>query len=148
MNQMKAFFEKAKADESLMAKLNELGKKDAPDEEIIALAAEHGFVVTKEEIEAVKNQTTTSGELKEEDLEKVAGGGPTQNRWNPERCMNHGRTMFECTGFMQAFWCDHYRQTDTGRKETTDRGENIYIKRHQCVMGAFDYEGGKYGEPR
>ena len=147
MNQIKALLEKAKSDENLMEKLNELGKKEQ-DDEIIALASEHGFTITKEEMEEMKNRTTESGKLNEEDLDKVAGGGATQNRWDPNVCPNLTRTRFECVGFMQAVWCDHYKQTDTGRKIVTDRGENIYVKRHQCMMGAFDYEGGKYGEPR
>ena len=145
MNQIKAFFEKAMSDESLMAKLDELGKKEAPDEEIIALAAEYGFTITKEEIESMKSQSCEScksGEINEEDLENVAGGGSqTTNRFDPKVCPNLTRTRYECVGFLQMNYCDHYRKIPITKCKVSP------IFRHECVMGAFNYTGLKHGTP-
>ena len=147
MDQLKAFLEKAKTDDSLMAKINEMGKKKASDEEIIALAAEYEFTITKEEIEAMKNQSCSSCkscEIGEEDLENIAGGSErdTQNRYDPNVCPNLTRTRFECVGFWAIVWCDHYRKTQDIYKPYK---ESIFI--HECVMGAFNYKGYGNGNP-
>ena len=138
MNQIKAFFEKAKTDNELMAKLNELGEKEAQEEEIIRLAAENGFTITAEEIEQARN-TQLTGELSEEELDKVAGGSLTQNRWNPEKCKEYGRTYHNCYGFLDLVRCDHYRQFATSQRSDT--------RHHICAMGVFDYIGNPKGEP-
>ena len=143
MSQIKAFFDKAFEDNDLMAKLDELAEKGIKDEDVIALAAEHGFTITKEEIEIMKSHSCSickSCEIKEEELENTTGGynpdAPSKNRWDPKRCMSHGRTMYECVGFMEIVNCDHYRKIDL------DKGY-----RHICMMGAFDYRGNFWGTP-
>ena len=56
MNQMTAFIEKAKSNGELMAKLDALGKNNAGTDEVISLAAEHGFTVTKEDVEEARRK--------------------------------------------------------------------------------------------
>ena len=153
MNQMQAFIEKAKNDKALMAKLNELGASGTePDKipgKIIALAAEHGFSITVEEYQLARESVgaSKSGELAEEDLDAVAGGG-TENRYDPEVCnpnTNYNRTHYNCVGFMGWTWCDHYSRTFV-------RGGHYVggVHRHKCAMGMFDYEadaaGDRYGD--
>jgi len=134
MNQMQAFIEKAKSDSSLLAKLNEL---DA--EGIVALAAEHGYNITVEDYrEAYESAGAMKiGELAEEDLDVVSGGGgATQNRWNPEVCNNYNRTHYNCVGFLGLTWCDHYERTE----------QRLGGHRHVCKMGSFDYIADAYGD--
>ena len=130
---MQAFIEKAKGDTALMAKLNEVGSSGAGEEEVVALAAEHGFTVTAEDYReaAAKSNPHRRGELAEEELDSVAGGNPvgTQNRWNPEVCNKYTRTHYNCVGFMKGCWCDHY---------SANRHGSIKY-RHVCSMGRFDY---------
>ena len=141
MDQLKAFLEKVKSDENLMAKFDELGEK-VKEDEVITLASEYGFTVTKEDIENAKNRTSTSGELKEEELEEVAGGAASKNRFFHNRCMNHGRTMLECVGILDLLWCDHYSRIHTGYN-----GISVKLFDHKCAMGAFDYVGYENGNP-
>ena len=144
MDQLKAFFDKAKTDEELMAKLYELGKREAPDEEIIALASEHGFTITKEEIEIMKSHSCSSYvscKIQEEDLENATGGynedAPTKNRYDPKTCPTTTRTKYECVGFLEILYCDHLRREPLGN----------YIYHYKCMMGAFDYIGNTWGTP-
>jgi len=140
MSQLKAFIEKSKADKELMAKLDELGAKDAGADEIIALAKENGFTITADEIEKMKDGDEASGELKEEDLEAVTGGW-TENRYDPKTCKNMSRNKYECKGFSEIIFCDHYRRIrdDWNQKKYT----------HKCVKDAFPtYLGNKQGEPK
>jgi len=71
MEQIKLFLEKAQSDSELAAKLEEMRVKDAGVEEFIILAVEHGFTITKEELE---QPPKVSGELSEEQLEDITGG--------------------------------------------------------------------------
>ncbi|MCL2071901.1 MAG: Nif11-like leader peptide family natural product precursor [Oscillospiraceae bacterium] len=139
MEQMQAFIEKARNDSSLMAKLDELGSAGAEDEKIIALAAEHGFSITVEECRAARESAGAckTCELAEEDLESAAGGGTryTQNRYDPEICKKYTTVHYNCVGFIETSWCDHYTRT----KITETEGH------HKCSMGVFDYKGGKRG---
>ncbi|MCL2010654.1 MAG: Nif11-like leader peptide family natural product precursor [Synergistaceae bacterium] len=139
MEQMKAFIEKAKNDKALMAKLDELGASGAEADKIVALAAEHGFAITAEDYRLAEEQAGTrqSGELKEEELEAVAGGSPTQNRWDPVRCGQATRTIYECVGFIKSVYCDHYRVVVLAPP----------TYQHSCAMGRFDYKGYHDGEP-
>ena len=142
MSQMTAFIEKAKSDGELMEKLNALGKKNAGPDEVIALAAEYGFTVTKEEIESARRQSCPHhGKLTEEDLDAVSGGW-TQNRYDPAVCKPElGRTRYECLGFL--CWCDHLRvENDVGTI-----GGGTKLSRYICDMGAFNYIGGNAGQP-
>jgi len=84
MDQMQSFIEKAKNDSVLMDKLSEFDAacaNGAEPDEIVTLAAEYGFAITKEDYrQAVKAakagaKARETVELKEEDLEAVAGGG-------------------------------------------------------------------------
>ena len=153
MEQLKAFIEKAKTDSALLAKLNALGAKNAEAGEIIALAAEHGFAITAGEYaEAVKcgGNCARCGELNEQELDAVAGGGgsrhgdATQNRYDPNICTpSLGRTRYECVGFMNFIWCDHYYLEQI---EYSASGlDPVYS--HKCAKGAFNYIGYRYGDP-
>jgi len=147
MEQIKALIEKAESDNELMAKLDELGNKDAGADEIINLAKEYGFTVTADDSEQLKNESIKAAEteeIKEEDLEAVAGGGgPTVNRYNPKTCVNLTRNKYDCKGFMGIAWCDHYRRTITKNKGGVIEGW------HSCAMDAFGrYYGNLDGEPK
>ena len=72
MEQINLFMEKAQTDEGLAAKLKEMQANNATVEEFIALAAEHGFSVTKEDVEQPNRKG--SGELSEKELNNAAGG--------------------------------------------------------------------------
>jgi len=144
MSQIKEFFEKVKVDNDLMEKLIELGKNEAPDEDVISLASKYGFTITKEDIDNMKNCATKCGKLSEEDLDNVAGGGGTQNRWDANRCMGHGRTMIECVGFLWIAWCDHYTRSIPSDPNYKYAGYH----EHKCAMGAFHYYGHANGDPK
>ena len=134
MTPMQAFIEKAKTDNELMAKLNTLAADGTEADNIVALAAEHGFAITAEDYRQAKEQAGVQkkGELAEEDLETAAGGifGQTANRWDPEVCNQYSKVHLNCVGFLQAFWCDHYR-------EWTDGVGKAWVT---CSMGRFNYE--------
>ncbi|MCL2003101.1 MAG: Nif11-like leader peptide family RiPP precursor [Oscillospiraceae bacterium] len=57
MNQMKAFIEKARNDSKLAVELTALGITGAEPDEIVAVAAEHGFTITAEDL----RQAATGG---------------------------------------------------------------------------------------
>jgi len=148
MDQIKALIEKAQSDKELMAKLDALGEKDAGADEIIALAKEYGITVNAEEIEKLKSEdeySSESGELTEEELEDVAGGAPSENRYDPKTCKNMTRTKYNCVGFLTLCWCDHYRQDETLR---TKIGKNWYSRYfHSCTKNAFPrYYGNASGD--
>ena len=131
MNQMQSFIEKAKNDKDLMAKLDALGASGAEPDKIVALAAEHGFSITVEEYQLACESASVrkSGELVEEDLDSVAGGA-TQNRWDPEVCNNYTTVHYNCVGFFESCWCDHYGRRHIGGKDSF---------KHTCAMGRFYY---------
>ena len=141
MEQMKALLEKARNDKELMAKLDALGASGAEADKIIALAVEYGFSITAEDYRQAAKTTCPQkkGELKEEDLEAAAGGG-TQNRYDPQRCGNTKRVSYECVGFLEMCWCDHYRKVDLLP------GHLVACINHICVMGCYDYIGDNHGE--
>jgi len=147
MEQLISFIEKAQSDKELMAKLDVLGEKDAGTDEIIALAKENGFTITADEIEKLKSENTAdSAELKEDELETVAGGG-SQNRYDPKSCKNMYRTKYNCVGFLSACWCDHYRKECILDPK---KGKYSMTKRywHSCTMNAFSkYKGDSDGRP-
>ena len=129
MNQMKAFFEKAIAEKELMKRLDELGVKGAGDEEVIKLAAEYGFTITVEDIEAFRNQSKQSKILNEEELENVAGGSDVyirEDRHNHDICIQYTKTHYYCVGFMTLFPCTHY--------------QNYPKPLHICHKGYFRYD--------
>ena len=63
--QLKAFLQAVKTDEAIQEKLNAAEDADA----VVALAKEAGFLISAEELKVVQ------GEISEEELEGVAGGG-------------------------------------------------------------------------
>ena len=134
MEQMNAFIEKAKNDKALMAKLDALGASGAEASEIVALAAEHGFAITEEDL---RQESATcpcrTGELTEAELDTVAGGnrGATENRYNPTECAKYDKAHYWCVGFMQLTWCDHFSQT---------AARSSRVLQNKCAMGFFDYE--------
>ena len=145
MEQIKAFIEKAKSDSTLMAKLDALGKSGIGSDEVIALAAEYGFTFTVQEYEeAMKygGNCAKCGELSEADLDAVSGGClfGTQNRYDPDKCTGTlGRTKYECVGFLNMSWCDHFKM------DLLTQGSNIF--QFDCAMGAFSYKGHSGGAP-
>jgi len=72
VEQINLFMEKAQTDEGLAVRLKEMQVRNATVEELITLAAEHGFTVTKEDVEQPNRKV--SGELSEEQLEEIVGG--------------------------------------------------------------------------
>jgi len=86
-------------------------------------------------------------EIQEEDLENIATGGSSRNRWDKDRCMNHGRTMYECVGFLGMFWCDYYKRTNTGKIIEGVGTAPVTIYNHYCTLGAFNYDGLEGGSP-
>ena len=84
------------------------------------------------------DEQNKTAELHETELEKVAGGSPTANRYDPQRCGSTNRTIYECVGFIRAVYCDHYRV------ESFNHGEYY---RFTCRMGRYDYYGDWEGNP-
>ena len=75
MEQLKAFLEKINTDNEIKAKLEALGEKAKEPDVFIPIAAEYGFKVTEEDIQAfAKNVLEHSEALNEDELETVAGG--------------------------------------------------------------------------
>ena len=74
MEELRAFIEKIGLDNELKAKVEALGEKANQPDEVITLAAEYGFTVTIEDCEQ-ELAKTESGELDEEELKAIAGGG-------------------------------------------------------------------------
>ena len=143
MSQLTEFLEKAENDNELMEKLDELGRKEASDEEIISLASNYGFTITNEEIEDFKTRDIKSIQINESELASVSGGfgWGSLNMWDPDICPTLGRTRFECVGFLEKKWCNHYRKW-----QITEKSPIIYL--HECAMGSFKYYGDGKGNPR
>ena len=142
MEQLKLFLEKAKTDSELAARLDALGAKKAGDDEVIALAAEHGFTFTKEDIEQMKQEEPKhcgSCELQEEELENISGG--EHDRHNPEICSQYKDVHYHCVGFFSVNWCKYYERT-----ELPKQGGLGY--RHKCQKEYFDYSGWANGTRR
>ena len=142
MEQIKAFIEKAKTDSELMAKLDAAGARNAAATEVIAIAAEYGFIFTVQDYEQAKAAPVKMGELNEEELDSISGGW-SEDRYDPKVCKNLTRVKYECVGFMAGCWCDHYRRVSN----PAGGAPGNFISRHDCVMGAFSYEGRQNGDP-
>jgi len=135
MDQLKAFLEKAGTDEGLNAKLEALGEESGQNDagfankKLIALAAEHGFTFTLEDVEAAKTGTF-AGELSEEQLEHVSGGEVTFNRYCSSWCKNLTEDRWACKNPL--WWCDHFRRD-------LERVVSKYTKFYwySCSMGAY-----------
>ena len=83
--------------------------------------------------------------ISEEELTPVSGGfgWGSKNMWDPDICPTLGRTRFECVGFLEKKWCDHYRKWQINEKKD---GPVIYL--HECAMGYFRYYGYSDGKPK
>jgi predicted ribosomally synthesized peptide with nif11-like leader len=90
--QLKAFLEAVKADAGLQEKLSAAADADA----VVAIAKAAGFVISVKELEAAVS--ARAGELSDEDLESVAGGGFTG-----ATCMNASCNV-PCTE-TEVSWC-------------------------------------------
>ena len=113
MEQINLFIEKAQADVGLAAKLKEMQANNATVDEFIALAAEHGFTVTKEDVEQPNRKV--SGELSEEQLDEVAGGktkhqcffiaaSPVSTKEIPNYYAGKNFTFTKCTNAVRCNW--------------------------------------------
>ena len=84
-------------------------------------------------------------ELSEEQLNAVAGGGATVNRYNPEICKGRVKIRFYCRKghnetFTMGSWCDHFRESHPWVDE------NGFNRRmFSCVMNAFPPYSCAYG---
>ncbi len=113
--------------------LLEQAKKASSAEELLAFAKENGVELTKEEADAYFAQINKSGELSDEELDNVAGGG----------CHNKdGRLVV-------TVWssCDDFTCIKCGRKNTGDHFHIIDGYRtnymQQCQFCKYmSYEGG------
>ncbi|MDR2578838.1 MAG: Nif11-like leader peptide family RiPP precursor [Chitinispirillales bacterium] len=73
MEQIRQFYEKVNASETLQAKLNELAEREAGFEELAKFAENEGFNFTEEDMMALVKKNK-SGELSDDDLAAVVGG--------------------------------------------------------------------------
>jgi len=141
MENMKKFIEKVRSDNTLMAKIHALGRPDKCADGFAALAAEYGFIITKDEYETFVRQKT--GQLGEEDLDEVVGGNTvsewTSNNYDPKECGKISKASPRCWGLVFFLYCDHYRAI-TLKNSTGHSPPYIHYK---CVMGRYDYE--RYG---
>jgi predicted ribosomally synthesized peptide with nif11-like leader len=120
-----------------MAKLEAIDRSGANVDEIVALAAEHGFTFTSQEVEQTKaHAQAKTGELSEEDLDAVSGGGSvfTKNRYDKNVCPKLNRARSECSGFWDLYYCDHY-SNEYAYKDDTHAYYTV-----KCAMGCFNYE--------
>jgi len=157
MEQLRLFIEKAKADSGLMSKLDELGAKNAGDDEIIALAEEHGYIFTKEDIEQMStpgklgtlNELSeeeskhcgsckfgTPSKLSEEELSDISGG--EHDRHNHEICRQYKMVHYYCVGFFGVNWCKYYERTYS---HPVKEPKYEFIFRHKCQKNYYDYNG-------
>ena len=129
MKQIKAFMEKANQDKELMEKLEAISNISEAEynDAIIALATEYGFTIATDEIEELSS-ITKPGEISEEQLEAVTGGG-SRNRYCSDWCRGLTERRTACT--FPFVWCDHYRET----YRNGDRSANYYDC--WCAMDAF-----------
>ena len=84
---VKAFFEKVEGDKELQEKLKPSTEGGALDE-VVAIAAEAGFEFTVEDFAEVL-EAGGEGELSDEELKRVAGGGGC-DRGYQNRCKKSG----------------------------------------------------------
>jgi len=146
MEQLKEFVEKAKSDKVLGDKVKKLDEKNAADEEYITLAADAGFTITADEL----NETKKKRELRDEELESVAGGvgdndqcfftptGKTKDAPVPEKGYNAAwaECNSTCIGFLWDCSCFHTRY----------QGEPICVNKWHRLSGRGNgYLSPEYG---
>lgn len=113
--------------------LLEQAKKAKSAEELMSLAKENGMELTKEEAEAYFAQLNKSGELSDEELDNVAGGG----------CHNKdGRLVVTVWYNCSDFTCKKCGQKNTGDHfHIIDGYRTNYMQ--QCQFCKYiSYEGG------
>ena len=113
--------------------LLEQAKKAKSAEELMSLAKENGKELTKEETEAYFAQLNKSGELSDEELDNVAGGG----------CHNKDGRLVVTVWYN----CSDFTCKKCGRKNTGDHFHIIDGSRtnymQQCQFCKYiSYEGG------
>lgn len=113
--------------------LLEQAKKAKSAEELMSLAKENGMELTKEEAEAYFVQLNKSGELSDEELDNVAGGG----------CHNKDGRLVVTVWYN----CSDFTCKKCGRKNTGDHFHLIDGYRtnymQQCQFCKYiSYEGG------
>lgn len=113
--------------------LFEQAKKAKSAEELMSLAKENGMELTKEEAEAYFAQLNKSGELSDEELDNVAGGG----------CHNKDGRLVVTVWYN----CSDFTCKKCGRKNTGDHFHIIDGYRtnymQQCQFCKYiSYEGG------
>ena len=81
MEQIKAFIEKIKSDQELREEVKRLAEQKADFAEVLDLAKNQGFVITKQDWESFARQALAKkeGELTDEQVAAVAGGGSTKD---------------------------------------------------------------------
>lgn len=113
--------------------LLEQAKKAKSAEELMSIAKENGMELTKEEAEAYFAQLNKSGELSDEELDNVAGGG----------CHNKDGRLVVTVWYN----CSDFTCKKCGRKNTGDHFHIIDGYRtnymQQCQFCKYiSYEGG------
>ncbi|MCL2010655.1 MAG: hypothetical protein FWG71_08975 [Synergistaceae bacterium] len=81
----------------------------------------------------MSDEIKKSMELQETELEG-ASGGATQNRYDPAKCRQYKEASYDCVGFLQLVWCDHYR------KNFVRYEDNKTVYSHWCAHSCFYYE--------
>lgn len=73
-DQVHAFAEKAKSDSALQEKLKEMPQGPESLNYVVNVAKEAGYDFTTQELEEASKQKAGSGEISQEDLDKISGG--------------------------------------------------------------------------
>lgn len=76
-DQVHAFVEKMKSDKGLQEKLKDIPQGPEGTSYVINVASEWGYNFTEQDLEAATKAKTSSGEISQEDLDKIAGGALT-----------------------------------------------------------------------
>ena len=142
MDQLSEFIKKAKSDEELAEKVNNLCAKGAEVDEIVDLAAEYGFKITDDEIDKLE-ETKNQRELSEEQLERVAGGfgefsgtkcwftptGKTKDVPTKDYVVTWAECNSTCVGFL----------VDCSCHKTKARGEEVCVGRWHQLDSYLNY---------
>lgn len=73
-DQVHAFLEKVKSDPGLQAKLKDIPQGPEGMSHVLGVASEAGFNFSEEDLAAATKSKSASGEVSQEDLDKIAGG--------------------------------------------------------------------------
>lgn len=81
---VKAFLNKAKNDPEMRSRFKELSEGENPNIALISYANEQGFEISQEDIDAYHKELFQNGEISQENLDSVSGGGSQEmnpNTW-------------------------------------------------------------------